>query len=188
MRNTAQRRLPQRVPLRRMVRLRLQLTSIWSVGNVRLLSLSEEFLPPEASMWNRGICRFLSAVALFGFALGLVLVPQRAASQSPQDANSPQGPADEAVPAYHSQASQGELPATMNPDLFTDPVVQNAYAVAAKIKKPLYKEPCYRHCDRSHGHTSLLDCFASKHVSACGTCINAHLYTFEQVPKSKTAA
>jgi len=139
-------------------------------------------------MWNRGICRFLSAVALFGFALGLVLVPQRAASQSPQDANSPQGPADEAVPAYHSQASQGELPATMNPDLFTDPVVQNAYAVAAKIKKTLYQQPCYCHCDRSEGHKSLLDCFASKHGSGCGTCIYEDFYTFEQLGKGKTAA
>src|SRR5260370_33113559 len=97
-----------------MVRLRLQLTSICSVGNLRMLSLSEEFLPPEASMWNRGICRFLSAVALFGFALGLVLVPQRAASQSPQDANSPQGPADEAVPPHLSQAAEGEHPAPMH--------------------------------------------------------------------------
>src|SRR6266852_9487675 len=100
-----------------MAQSRLQLTSICSVGNLRMLSLSEEFLPPEASMWNRGICILLSAVALFGFALGLVLVPQRAASQSPQDVNSPQAPADEAVPAYHAQAPQGELPATMNPAL-----------------------------------------------------------------------
>src|SRR5258708_8846124 len=142
-----------------MVRLRLQLTSICSVGNLRMLSLSEEFLPREASMWNRGICRFLSAVALFGFALGLVLVPQRAASQSPQDANSPEGPADEAVPAYHSQASQGELPATMNPDLFTDPVVQNAYAGAANIQTAHYRQPCYCHCDRSQGHSRPPDCF-----------------------------
>ncbi len=139
-------------------------------------------------MWNRGICILLSAVALFGFALGLVLVPQRAASQSPQDVNSPQAPADKAVPAYHAQAPQGELPATMNPDLFTDPVVQNAYAVAAKIKKALYQQPCYCHCDRSQGHNSLLDCFASKHGSGCGTCIYEDFYTFEQLGKSKTAA
>jgi hypothetical protein len=118
----------------------------------------------------------------------LVLVPRQAASRSPQDANSPQAPADEAVPAYHAQAPQGELPATMNPDLFTDPVVQNAYAVAAKIKKALYQQPCYCHCDRSQGHKSLLDCFASKHGSGCGTCIYEDLYTFEQLGKGKTAA
>jgi len=53
----------------------------------------------------------------------------------------------------------------MDPALFTEPIVQNAYAVAAKIKNILYQQPCYCHCDRSHGHTSLLDCFASKHGS-----------------------
>jgi hypothetical protein len=134
------------------------------------------------------IRRFLSAAALFGFALGLVFVPQQAASQSPQDANPPQSTADETVPAYHARAPQGVLPATVDPGLFTDPVVQNAYAVAAKIKKALYQQPCYCHCDRSHGHKSLLDCFASKHGSACGTCIYEDFYTFEQSGKGKSAA
>ncbi len=132
--------------------------------------------------------RFLSAAALFSFALGLVLVPQQAASSSTQTVDSPQSAADEPVPAYHAQAPQGELPATMSPELFTDPVVQNAYAVAAKIKKTLYQQPCYCHCDRSHGHKSLLDCFASKHGSGCGTCIYEDFYAFEQLSKGKTAA
>src|SRR5258708_11307487 len=139
-------------------------------------------------MRGNGICRFFGAVALFGFALGLLLFPQEATSQSPQDANSPPAAAVEPVPAYHTQAPKGELPATMNPDLFTDPVVQNAYAVAARIKKALYQQPCYCHCDRSQGHKSLLDCFASKHGSGCGTCIYEHFYTFEQLGKGKTAA
>jgi hypothetical protein len=86
------------------------------------------------------------------------------------------------------QAPKGELPETMNPGLFTDPVVQNAYAVAAKIKKTLYQQPCYCHCDRSQGHKSLLDCFASKHGSECGTCIYEDFYTFEQSRKGKAAA
>jgi Protein of unknown function with PCYCGC motif len=137
-------------------------------------------------MRGNRISKFLSAAALVGIALGLVLVPQEAASKSPQ--NGPQSSADESVPAYHAQAPKGELPATMNPDLFTDPVVQNAYAVAAKIKKALYQQPCYCHCDRSQGHTSLLDCFASKHGSGCGTCIYEDFYTFEQLGKGKTAA
>ncbi len=124
-------------------------------------------------MHGNRICRFLSTAAVFGFALGLVLVPPQAASKSPQDANPPQAAADEPVPAYHAQAPRGELPATMNPDLFTDPVVQNAYAIAAKIKKALYQQPCYCHCDRSQGHKSLLDCY---------------FYTFEQLSKGKTAA
>lgn len=134
------------------------------------------------------IREFLGAAALFGFALGLVLVPQQAASQSPQDTSSPQAVAGESVPAFHDQAPEGELPTTMNPDLFKDVVVRSAYAAAAKIKEALYQQPCYCHCDRSQGHKSLLDCFASKHGSVCGTCIYEDFYTFEQLGKGKTAA
>ncbi len=139
-------------------------------------------------MRGNGIWRFLSAAAVFGFALWLVLVPQQAASKSPQNTNSPQSVATEPVPAFHAQAPQGELPATMDPELFPDPIVQNAYAVAAKIKKTLYQQPCYCHCDRSQGHTSLLDCFASKHGAGCGTCVYEDFYAFEQSKKGKSAA
>ena len=136
----------------------------------------------------RGIRNFLSETFLFGLALALILIPQPAASRSPQSTNIPQAGAGDAVPAYHAKAPEGELPETMNPDLFTDPVVQNAYTVAAKIKKTLYQQPCYCHCDRTQGHTSLLDCFTSKHGSGCGTCIYEDLYSYEQVHKGKTAA
>jgi hypothetical protein len=139
-------------------------------------------------MRGNGLVKFLAAAALFGFALGLALVPQQASSQSPQDTNAPQSTADEDVPAYHSQHPKGELPETMNPGLFADPLVQNAYAVAAKTKKALYQQPCYCHCDRSQGHKSLLDCFASKHGSECGTCVYEDFYTYEQLGKGKTAA
>jgi len=133
-------------------------------------------------MRNRGICRFFGGAVLFGLALALALVPQQVASGSPQSS------ADESVPAYHAQAPEEELPATMDPALFTEPIVQNAYTVAAKIKETLYQQPCYCHCDRSHGHTSLLDCFASKHGSGCGTCIYEDFYAFEQSGKGKSAA
>src|SRR5258708_38919836 len=137
-------------------------------------------------MRNRGICRFLSGAILFGLALALVLVPQQAAWES-QSANPPQPTDDESVPAYHAQAPQGDLPTTMDPALFTEPIVQNAYTVAAKIKNTLYQQPCYCHCDRSHGHTSLLDCFASKHGSGGVTRIYEDFYAFEQSRKGKTA-
>ena len=140
-------------------------------------------------MRGSGIGRFLSAAVLFGFALGLVLVPQRAASRSPQDANAPPSATDGPVPAYHARAPQGAPPATMNPELFpADPVVQNAYAIAAKIKKTLYQQPCYCHCDRGQGHASLLDCFASKHGAGCNICINEDFYSYEQSRKGKTSA
>jgi len=134
------------------------------------------------------IRRFLGVAILFGCALGLTLAPQRAASQSPQAADSQQPAADESVPAFHARAPQGDLPTTLDPGLFPDPVVQNAYAVAARIRKALYQQPCYCHCDRSQGHKSLLDCFASKHGAGCGTCIYEDFYTFEQSGKGKSAA
>jgi hypothetical protein len=136
----------------------------------------------------RGVRKFLSGTILFVLAMGLMLVPQQAISRSPQEASAPQAGDAETVPAFHAQAPQGELPATMDPELFSDPFVQNAYAVAAKIKKTLYQQPCYCHCDRSQGHTSLLDCFASKHGSGCGTCIYEDFYSYEQSRKGKSAA
>lgn len=134
------------------------------------------------------IRKFAGAVFLFGLAGTLTLIPQPVASSSPQSATAPQSAEDASVPAYHAKPPQGALPETMNPELFTDPVVQNAYAVAAKIKKTLYQQPCYCHCDRSQGHTSLLDCFASRHGSGCGTCIYEDLYSYEQARKGKSAA
>jgi len=55
-------------------------------------------------------------------------------------------------------------------------------------EKVLYQQPCYCHCDRSQGHTSLLDCFASKHGSGCGVCMREAIYSYEQSHKGKTAA
>ena len=128
----------------------------------------------------------LASALLLAAATGLVLLPQGASSRLRQEMNKPQS--DEPVPAYHAQAPQGELPATMDPELFSDTIVQNAYAVAAKTKKTLYRQPCYCHCDRSQGHSSLLDCFASKHGSGCNICVSEAFYSYEQSRKGKTAA
>ena len=123
--------------------------------------------------------RFFACATLVGFALGSLFLAQSASSRSPQVPI-----AD--VPAYHAQPPQGALPSTMNPGEFADPVVKNAYAAAAKVRKALYQQPCFCHCDRSQGHESLLDCFASKHGSGCGTCMLEALYTYEQTRKGKT--
>jgi hypothetical protein len=126
--------------------------------------------------------KFLLCAILPGFALVLAFVPQRAASGSSQN------PGAESVPAFHAQPPEGPLPQTMSPELFADPVIKNAYAAAARVKKTLYQQPCYCYCDRSQGHGSLLDCFASKHGSGCGTCVREALYTYEQSRKGKTPA
>ena len=139
-------------------------------------------------MFMRGIRKVLGCTVILGLALGLALLPQSAISSSTPGVNMDQSGADEPVPAYHALAPRGVLPETMSPELFSDPIVQNAYAVAAKIKKTLYQEPCFCHCDRSQGHGSLLDCFASKHGSGCNICIYEDFYAYEQSRKGKTAA
>jgi len=121
-------------------------------------------------------------LVLFGLALFIASVPQRAASRAGQEAT------PEQVPAYHAAAPKGQLPATLSPTLFDNVVVQNAYLLAARVKKLLYQQPCYCHCDRSQGHASLLDCFAGKHAAECTVCIREGFYTYEQSRKNKTAA
>ena len=129
---------------------------------------------------------FVGGVILATVALGVALIPQQASSRSA--ASAPQDATAEAVPAFHNSVPAGRLPATMNPSLFTDPVAQNAYRLAARIKKVLYQQPCYCHCDRSEGHGSLLDCFVSKHAAACGICEREDFYAYEQAHKGKTGA
>jgi hypothetical protein len=132
--------------------------------------------------------KLLGSAALGSIALAFAVLPERAASVSSAGQVTPQSGSTEAVPAYHQQAPSGALPATVNPDVFSVPFVQNAYTVAARIKKTLYQQPCYCHCDRSQGHASLLDCFASKHGAGCNICISEDFYAYEQVRKGKTAA
>jgi Protein of unknown function with PCYCGC motif len=126
---------------------------------------------------TRIICGAILCVA----ALGLAIAAPKAASLAAQTAEEP-------VPAFHTEAPHGQLPQTLSPSEFSDVVVQNAYTLAARAKKILYQQPCYCHCDRSQGHTSLLDCFASKHGSECGVCMREAIYSYEQSHKGKTAA
>jgi Protein of unknown function with PCYCGC motif len=125
--------------------------------------------------------RIICGAILCGAALGMAIAAPRATSHLPQGAEEP-------VPAFHNEAPKGQLPETLNPSQFTNVAVQNAYILAARVKKILYQQPCYCHCDRSQGHTSLLDCFASKHGSGCDVCMREAIYSYEQSHKGKTAA
>jgi len=131
--------------------------------------------------------KWMGSAVLSGLALALAFLPEYAASRSREPMGMPQSGAQEPVPAYHDQAPAGALAATMSPEFFAEPGVQNAYTVAARIKKTLYQQPCYCHCDRSLGHGSLLDCFASKHGSLCNICMSEDFYAYEQSRKGKTA-
>lgn len=135
-----------------------------------------------------GTRKILGALLLFSLAVALAALPQHASSRPPQAMQEMQhGGAEEAVPAYHAQIPHGQLPATMSATTFPDPLVANAYTVAARIKKTLYQMPCYCHCDRSQGHGSLLDCFVSRHGAGCDICVREDLYAYEQARKGKSA-
>ena len=121
---------------------------------------------------------------LFVAALLLVLLPSGARLNAKQVA----AQSEEPVPAYHPQPPTEALPQTMDPTQFDNPVVKNAYALAAKVRKVLYQQPCYCHCDRSQGHGSLLDCFVSQHGSGCDICQKEDFYSYEQTRKGKTPA
>jgi len=131
----------------------------------------------------------VGVVSLVGLALVLTAIPQPASTRTAAARLGPQGASDaEPVPAFHSQVPAGPLPAALDPKTFPDVLVQNAYALAAPVRKVLYQQPCYCHCDRSQGHGSLLDCFAGKHAAECGVCIREGLYSYEQTRKGKTPA
>jgi Protein of unknown function with PCYCGC motif len=126
----------------------------------------------------------------------LLALPQHAATPAARSAQGPPAPGmdmslptgQEPIPAYHKQLPSSPLPATLDPQLFVSTIVQNAYTLAAGIRKLLYQQPCYCHCDQSQGHGSLLDCFAGKHGSNCNVCMAEDFYTYEQSRKGKTAA
>src|ERR1700743_737686 len=125
----------------------------------------------------------LGFISLPLLALGMMLLPQHARSTAAQ-----QAAGSDPVPAYHNEVPAGSMPETLAPETFTDATVQNAYALAAKIKKVLYQQPCYCYCDRHAGHGSLLDCYTGKHAADCGVCLREGLYAYEQTKKGKTAA
>lgn len=122
---------------------------------------------------------------LASVAFGVVLLPLRLISQS----QTPQPPAaEEAIPAFHAEAPRGALPETLSPSLFANPVVQNAYALAAQVKKLLYQQPCYCHCDRSQGHKSLHSCFEGTHGAMCSVCMAEVFYSYQMSKQHKSAA
>ena len=98
------------------------------------------------------------------------------------------GPADQGIPSYHAYALKPPIPATMDPKQFPDALNGNVYALASKIKPVLYQQPCYCYCDRSVGHKSLLDCFASEHGSQCDICQKEAVLAYQLTQKGKTPA
>jgi hypothetical protein len=130
---------------------------------------------------------FAAGMILAGGA-ALLFVPQFASSRAQQmPGMNHDSSSNEPTPAFHAQPAKDALPPTMDPSLFDETIVYNSYTVAARVKKVLYQQPCYCHCDRSQGHGSLLDCFVSHHGSGCDICQREAFYSYEQTRKGKTA-
>lgn len=90
------------------------------------------------------------------------------------------------VPSFHARLPKGALAQTLPPTMFSDPRVQAAYAMAAKVRPVLYQQPCYCHCDQEVGHHSLLDCFAGDHASICQTCMMEGVFAYRESKAGKT--
>jgi hypothetical protein len=140
--------------------------------------------------------KVIAGFLLVATTIVLLALPQHAATRPSPNAQRQNAPGmdmslptgTEPTPAFHTQLPRSPLPETLDPTQFTTTLVENAYIVAARIKKLLYQQPCYCHCDRSEGHGSLLDCFAGHHGSMCNVCMAEDFYTYEQSRAGKTAA
>ncbi len=104
------------------------------------------------------------------------------------------GPAAD-VPAFHNAPPKpGEtLPSILPKEQlwgpsFKYPVQAHAYELAAKIPKVLYQQPCYCHCDRSVGHTSLHSCFESTHAAHCDACMKELYYSYQMTRQHRSPA
>jgi len=127
------------------------------------------------------------AFALAGFGIGFLRAQQSSGHPAPQAPSASSADKND-VPAHHESPPAGPLPATLDPKIFPDALNQNIYALAAKVKPVLYEQPCYCHCDREVGHTSLLDCYVDRHAAACAVCKIEAVYAYEQIKLGKTPA
>jgi hypothetical protein len=93
------------------------------------------------------------------------------------------------VPAFHAAppAPGDRLPPILTQQQlansgYTMPAQKESYkaAAAAKMSSVLYQQPCYCHCDRHKGHTSLRSCFEDTHGANCGTCMAEALYSYQK--------
>jgi uncharacterized protein with PCYCGC motif len=134
----------------------------------------------------KNLATLLVGYLLIGLSAVLLVLPQLAATPKQSAPSTSAAQTTEPVPAFHAQPPSGQLPDTMEPSLFQDKLIFNAYAIAGRIRKVLYQEPCYCHCDRSAGHGSLLDCFVSRHGSGCDLCMREAFYSYEQTRRGKS--
>lgn len=94
------------------------------------------------------------------------------------------------VPAYYASASAAQPYPTLIPatNFRRYPLVERAYQDAAEVPGVFAQQPCYCHCDKSAGHHSLLDCYASDHAAGCLICIKEALLVEQMTQRGKSPA
>jgi hypothetical protein len=99
------------------------------------------------------------------------------------------------VPAFHAAPppAGAVLPPILHGKQLSGISFQLAWQVkvykdAAKVSDVLYQLPCYCHCDRAIGHTSLRSCFEGLHGAECGTCAKEGYYAYQMTRKGWTSA
>ena len=99
------------------------------------------------------------------------------------------------IPAYHPSAplKVSALPpilagAKLRGPNFQYPWQVHIYEKAARVGNVLYQLPCYCHCDRALGHTSLRSCFEGLHGTECDVCAKEGVFAYQQTKLGKTPA
>jgi hypothetical protein len=123
------------------------------------------------------------------WVLGLAVFALTAASYA-QWSN----PADD-IPAYHPSAplKVSALPpilagAKLTGENFRFPWQVHVYQMAGRIGNVIYQLPCYCHCDRALGHTSLRSCYEGLHGTECSTCAKEAIFAYRQTRLGKSPA
>jgi len=89
------------------------------------------------------------------------------------------------TPAYYkAPPNVNMLPPTLSPELFKGNQ-RLAYQAAKESPQTLAQLPCYCHCDKGHGHKSLLSCFETEHGENCGICIGEALLAHNLEKRAK---
>jgi Protein of unknown function with PCYCGC motif len=126
-------------------------------------------------------------LALIFFGVPLSATGWRASGDDPVQS----APASSiAIPLYHDHAPTGPLLKALPwKDFIDNPAAANAYYYGEHIRATLYQLPCFCHCDKSLGHTCLLDCITKpdKHAAICQLCLKEILYAYKQVKAGKSA-
>ena len=144
----------------------------------------------------RSLCIRLSQAAVLAVALSLAAL-LAGCGESPESkthdahanhqASSAPGPTPR-IPAHFNNAQEAKpLPAVLDPNQFSTPVVARAYRYAQENSEVFAQQPCYCYCDAGENHRSLLDCYASDHGVGCALCQQEALLVHKLVGEGKNA-